>query len=258
MNPLLALLSAAALAILLVGVSRPFARRTRAVSRVQPDRWHRSGDIPRLGGPPLLLALSPWLEHAVLGVLAVFCAIGVWDDYRRMSPLTKAAWLIPPCALVGWLLAEPWVAAACWVSTNALNMLDHADGTAGSASAGSLFAAGEISGMTGAGACLGFLAHNWAPARAFLGDGGSLMLGALLVVVWHPHGVVPLLAGLAVPLLDAAFVVARRLARRQPPWQGGTDHTGHVLLRAGLPPKWLPVLYGAAAGSIAALGRLHS
>ena len=117
--------------------------------------------------------------------------------------------------------------------------------------------AGGVSGMSGAGACAGFLIYNWPPARAFLGDGGSLMLGTLLVLSWYPHGRLAMIAGLAVPLIDAGFVVLRRVRSGRPPWLGGTDHTGHVLLRAGVRPSWLPVFYAGVAVAFAVLGRYY-
>ena len=75
-----------------------------------------------------------------------------------------------------------------------------------------------------AGACIGFLRHNFFPARIFMGDSGALALGFLLAAV-SVQGLLktastvvlflPLLV-LAVPILDTSFVVARRLKHRQP------------------------------------------
>ena len=75
-----------------------------------------------------------------------------------------------------------------------------------------------------AGACIGFLRHNFFPARIFMGDSGALVLGFLLAAV-SVQGLLktastvvlflPLLV-LAVPILDTSFVVARRLKHGQP------------------------------------------
>jgi UDP-GlcNAc:undecaprenyl-phosphate GlcNAc-1-phosphate transferase len=113
--------------------------------------------------------------------------------------------------------------------------------------------AGRI-GVTGAGAVCGFLVHNVAPARSFLGDSGSLMLGALLVLTWAPGGPAAVLLGCLVPLADTAFVVSRRLLAGRKPWIGGTDHSGHALLRAGVGPRMLAAGYAATsacAGTLA-------
>jgi UDP-GlcNAc:undecaprenyl-phosphate/decaprenyl-phosphate GlcNAc-1-phosphate transferase len=240
------LLGAALIAAIATFASRPVALATGAVATVRADRWHASGQLPRLAGPALWVALVPWVELELLLVLAGFCAVGAVDDYRPLRAFVKAALLLVPCAGAAWVTGEAWVGLACWLSANAVNMLDHADGTAASACAGSLLVAGGPLGIAGAGASLGFLTQNWPPARVFLGDGGSLMLGALLVLAWS-SAPVAWLAGSAVPLLDAAFVVARRIRRGRPPWVGGTDHSGHELLRHGMHAAWLPVLYGSTA-----------
>jgi UDP-GlcNAc:undecaprenyl-phosphate GlcNAc-1-phosphate transferase len=202
----------------------------------------------------VLLAIAPWIQIDIALVLAGFCAIGALDDYRGLRPAMKAVLLVPPSAAAVWFTGEIWIGPACWASANALNMLDHADGTAASTCAVSLFVADGALGPSGAGASLGFLTHNWPPARTFLGDSGSLMLGALLVLAWSPQGPIATLGGTAVPLIDAAFVVIRRIRNRQVPWIGGTDHTGHELLRRGVNPRYLPLVYGLAASAAALLG----
>jgi UDP-GlcNAc:undecaprenyl-phosphate/decaprenyl-phosphate GlcNAc-1-phosphate transferase len=253
----LEILASILIAAFLTQLSRPLAHRLGAVAKVRSDRWHRAGDIPRLAGPALLLALTPWIEWYLSLGLAAFCAIGVRDDLRPLLPLAKALLLLVPCVGVAWLFGEPWIALACWVAANAFNMLDHADGTASATCIGSLVVAGDELGWIGAAACLGFLVFNWPPARVFLGDSGSLMLGAFLTLAWYPHGILAMLAGLAVPLIDALFVVISRLKAGRPPWQGGTDHTAHHLLRAGVHPRWLPLIYGGTAAAVALAGKTY-
>lgn len=237
-----------------VALLRPLARRTGAVAAPRCDRWHVARCVPRLSGPALLVAMMPWAETGVLVVLAGFCAIGVLDDYRALRPATKALLLLVPSIAAGWITAEPWAAPMCWVVANAVNMLDHADGVAPSACSASLALAGGTLGVAGAGAVMGFLVHNWPPARAFLGDGGSLLLGVLLVLAWSPHGPIAVAFGAAVPLADAAFVVSRRLYAGRAPWLGGTDHSAHALLTYGAKPAWLPFVYASTAGAAAAFG----
>jgi UDP-GlcNAc:undecaprenyl-phosphate GlcNAc-1-phosphate transferase len=245
------------LGLWLTALSRPVARKLGVVARASDDRWHHSGEIPRLAGPALWLAVAPWIDWRIAIALALFCVIGVRDDLQPLAPLTKGLLLLLPCAVLGVLLGELSIALVAWLSANAFNMLDHADTTATSTSAASLLVAQDDLGLAGAGASLGFLVHNWPPARVFLGDGGSLMLGALLAAAWYPHGALATLAGLAVPLLDSLFVVASRLKRGIAPWHGGTDHTGHRLLAAGVDPRWLPMIYAGTAGSVALAGKLY-
>ena len=113
-------------------------------------------------------------------------------------------------------------------------------------------------GLAGAGASCAFLVYNIPPARVFLGDGGSLMLGALLVLSWSPSGFVATLLGTAIPAADAVFVTMRRLAKRRAPWIGGTDHTGHLLLGAGVRPMVLVIAYGVLSAALGSAGRLLS
>ena len=100
-----------------------------------------------------------------------------------------------------------------------------------------------------AGICLGFLVHNWHPASAFMGDTGSMMLGLLLASAGIAYvgrstapanadyvGVAPLLAPaliLAVPFVDSAFAVLRRLRRRQPLMLADKGHLHHLLITFG-------------------------
>jgi len=250
--------AAAIVTCIAVPLLDPLARRIGVIAHVSPDRWHRTGDIGLHGGPALLLGLLPWTDPGQAAVLAGFCTVGVIDDYCELRPAWKATLLILPCSAAAWLTGHLWVGVGCWCASNAVNLLDHADGLAGASAAGSLAVAGGSMGLAGAGASCGFLIHNVPPARVFLGDGGSLMLGALLVLAWSPSGVWATLLGTAVPAADAAFVTMRRLAKRRAPWVGGTDHTGHLILGAGVRPTVLIISYGVLSAAFGFAGRLLS
>jgi UDP-GlcNAc:undecaprenyl-phosphate GlcNAc-1-phosphate transferase len=227
------------------------AGKIGAVSHVRADRWHTSGDVPRLAGPALLLAMAAWLPPAHTAILALVCLIGAIDDARRLPPAIKGAALLIAAIIAAYVTGSVSVAIAIWIACNAVNLLDHADGIAAAACAAAFVAVGGDAGYAGAGACLGFLILNYPPARVFMGDSGSLTLGAALVLSTSHLGMHVTTGVLAVPLLDAAFVVTRRLAAGRKPWIGGTDHTGHLLLMSGVPAWVLPLLYGAAAFAIA-------
>ena len=93
-----------------------------------------------------------------------------------------------------------------------------------------------------AGACIGFLRHNFYPARIFMGDSGALLLGFILAAV-SIQGLLktaatvalffPLLV-LAVPILDTSFVVARRLKHGEKVYAPDQAHLHHRFLRRGL------------------------
>jgi UDP-GlcNAc:undecaprenyl-phosphate GlcNAc-1-phosphate transferase len=113
-----------------------------------------------------------------------------------------------------------------------------------------------------AGACLGFLRHNFFPARIFMGDSGALCLGFILAAV-SIQGLLktastvvlllPLLV-LAVPILDTSFVVARRLKHSQPIYTADRSHLHHRFLNIGFSQRraamtmwlWCASLAGAA------------
>lgn len=241
---MITLIGAILISVVAVYLSRRIAIKIGAVAKLRKDRWHCSGDIPKLAGPAILLSIVPWVNLEQLVILFAFCTVGVLDDLYCLRPLAKALLLLVPSVIAGWLYGLWWVGVTCWLVANALNLLDHADGLAGVTVLVSLQFAGSQLGVAGSGACLGFMFHNFPPARVFLGDGGSLMLGAMLVLCWAPYGPIPTFFAAAVPIADASFVTLRRLREGRKPWVGGTDHTGHILLKAGVSPKILPLIYG--------------
>jgi UDP-GlcNAc:undecaprenyl-phosphate/decaprenyl-phosphate GlcNAc-1-phosphate transferase len=117
------------------------------------------------------------------------------------------------------------------------------------------------------GMAVGFLVHNWYPARVFMGDTGSMLLGLVLGSAGIAHvgrssvpsaaeviASVPLavpLVVLAVPVVDTIFTVLRRLLRDQPVTRADLGHLHHLLVAAGHPHRravGLLYLWSAAAG----------
>jgi UDP-GlcNAc:undecaprenyl-phosphate GlcNAc-1-phosphate transferase len=135
---------------------------------------------------------------------------------------------------------------------NIVNFTDGADGLAAGVctiAAGTFaiialsfprYDAGVLAALT-AGAALGFLWHNFHPASIFMGDAGSNLLGLLLACV-AIQGVLktaavvalffPLLI-LAVPALDATFVVAKRIKYRRPVYSADRWHFHHRFANIG-------------------------
>jgi UDP-GlcNAc:undecaprenyl-phosphate GlcNAc-1-phosphate transferase len=251
-----------------------------AVVPPRPDRWHTS-PTPTMGGiaiavatitgfmalvarPDLIGSPADWVP-VPLAALAMF-VVGVLDDRLQLSPLAK---LVSSLAIGAFLVfalagAEPdgalpslftlvaivWFGGIC----HAMNLLDNMDGLAagvGLIAAG--FLAALMPGYLGsavvvlltslAGALLGFLYWNRSRARLFMGDCGSLFIGALLaaaslVPVYNAplafiNPLVIVVLVLIVPLFDTGFVlVLRRLAGRKAT-KGGTDHVSHRLVSLG-------------------------
>jgi UDP-GlcNAc:undecaprenyl-phosphate/decaprenyl-phosphate GlcNAc-1-phosphate transferase len=100
-----------------------------------------------------------------------------------------------------------------------------------------------------AGMAVGFLVHNWYPARIYMGDTGAMLLGLLLGAAGVSYvgrstvpsnadfyGSIPLLVPalvLAIPFLDTAFAVGRRVLARRPITSGDRGHLHHLLLAFG-------------------------
>jgi UDP-GlcNAc:undecaprenyl-phosphate GlcNAc-1-phosphate transferase len=106
------------------------------------------------------------------------------------------------------------------------------------------------------GAALGFLVHNFPPARIFMGDCGSNLLGLLLGATIVEGSlkttslvalIVPLLV-LAVPFLDTTFVVLKRMKYHRPVYSADANHFHHRFARIGFSQrKTVAYLYGWAS-----------
>jgi len=207
-----------------------------------------------------------------IGILA--CAmllhvVGIVDDRKQLGPWLKLiAQFIAAVAAVGLFDVRvltalgPWPSAiltAIWLVTitNAFNFLDNMDGL--SAGVGAICAAAMLGAaaslgqwfVTGwlcvlLGALLGFLPHNFPPARVFMGDAGSLVIGFLLGVLsclttyvrpgetYYLYGVFVPLVLMAVPLYDMVSVITLRLKDRRSPMVGDRRHFSHRLVRRGM------------------------
>jgi UDP-GlcNAc:undecaprenyl-phosphate GlcNAc-1-phosphate transferase len=287
--------------VLLTPAVGGMARLLGAVDTPDARRVNRR-PIPRLGGLAIFLGiLVPALAFLDLsgesrGVLlgaAVATVVGAVDDFRGLSPLVKLAGqfgaaAIPPAfgvwidhftfpfvgvvdlpAGVGVPLSMLFIVAVM----NMVNFLDGLDGLAAGVCliAGTTYAVLALSlgkadpailSAIVAGACLGFLRHNFFPARIFMGDSGALSLGFILASV-SIQGllktastvvlVLPLLV-LAVPIIDTSFVVARRLKHGLPVYAADRSHLHHRFLNIGFSQRraaatmwlWCLSLAGAA------------
>ena len=266
--------------VLLTPAVGGMARLIGAVDTPGGRRLNRR-PVPRLGGLALFLGIFvPALAFLHLGRetrglllgAAVAVTVGAIDDFRGLRwfeklggqlvaaaiPTGFGVWVdhftlpfIGVHALPGWLgvpLTVLWIVAIM----NMFNLLDGLDGLAAgvAAIAGLTFAVIALSlakpdaAILSAivfGACVGFLRHNFYPARIFMGDSGALLLGFILATV-SVEGLLktaatvalffPLLV-LAVPIVDTTFVVARRLKHREPVFAGDQAHLHHRFLRRG-------------------------
>jgi len=274
-------------------VVRLLSFRIGQVVTPRADRWHRK-PTPTLGGVGIFIAFAISLLISsmtitdqkllvgrwsiLVGILIMFL-IGLYDDFKQISPPIKLIFQILAATLViffgnntidffRWPIANIFLTFFWLVGiTNAINLLDNMDGLAGGVS---LIAAGFLSvffwrtghpellilSLSIAGSILGFLIFNFPPAKIFMGDSGSMVLGftlAALAVARRTQASnvlaivgVPTLIFL-LPILDTGLVAITRVLRGQSPTTGGTDHTSHRLVAFGLSERQaLLVLYGIA------------
>jgi len=274
------------MSILLVPLAGRLAVRWRCVALPNKERWHKR-PTPTLGGiaffPAFLLPvllLTPNLSSALPFFIIVtqMFVVGVYDDLRHMNPATKLMGQIIGAATAiffGYSLHFfTWapldaLLTAIWIVglTNSVNLLDNMDGLAGGiALIAALYLAflftqqGDaqhlVLALALAGALGGFLLHNFYPSSIFMGDAGSLFLGAALsLLTVHATGqasnILSLVAIptciLLVPILDTTLVTITRLLRGQAISHGGKDHASHRLVVLGLSePQAVLLLYAMA------------
>ncbi len=219
---------------------------------------------------------------------AVIFAVGLVDDVREVSAPAKLAgqvlagsvlyflgvtmfyFRVPFVDIVSIspdlapLLTVLWVA----VIANAVNLIDGLDGLAAGVvaiAAAAFFVYGDrlfdagllppenigpLVAVIACGVCLGFLPHNFHPARMFMGDAGSLLLGLLLAASTIVVGgrtadqfsgqtyfffapvFIPVFV-LGVPILDTLFAIVRRSVRRSSLSTPDKEHLHHRLMRLG-------------------------
>lgn len=222
----------------------------------------------------------------LLGAVAA-AIVGSLDDIFELPALAKligqaVAAAIPvffgevfPTALtipflggfeLGWT-AYPLTVIGIVAVMNIINLIDGIDGLAAGVcaiAAGTMaiialsldrIDAGILAALT-AGAALGFLRHGFPPATSFMGDTGSNLLGFLIAVAsiqgaLKTNAVIALafpLVILAVPILDTAFVIAKRIKYRQPIYQADRWHFHHRMANKGFSQRrTLAYLYGWTA-----------
>src|SRR5579862_9639545 len=274
------LIVALVVVVLLTPAVGGMARMLGVVDVPGGRRLNRS-PVPRLGGLALFLGIFVpalaflHLGHQTRGLLlgaAVAVTVGAVDDFRGLRWFEKlAGQLLAAGIAVGFGLwvdrftfpviginqLPSWIGmplTVIWIVAimNMVNFLDGMDGLAAgvAAIAGFTFCVIALSlGKVDAailsaivlGACLGFLRHNFYPARIFMGDSGALLLGYVLAVI-SVQGLLktaatvalffPLLV-LAVPIVDTTFVVVRRLKHGERVFEADQAHLHHRFLRRG-------------------------
>ena len=226
------------------------------------------------------------IQFLLVSFLIIFF-VGVIDDLLNLSPLKKLIGQVIAVLIVIYLgdlqidnmhgvlgvqVFPEWISAlftvfVVIVITNGFNLIDGVDGLAGGIGVITSFVFGIIAllmsdipgqvdmaviAFTLMGALLAFLKYNFHPAKIFMGDTGSLVVGMILSILainLIKHGLVtetikfpnkgPLLAIviLAIPLFDSLRVFIARIIRGRHPLYPGRGHIHHALLDLGFGHK---------------------
>lgn len=292
------LVGSGVLSWLVVTLSIRLAHRLEVFDHPDGGRKTQVRPIPKLGGLAVALAFTAVILAGVLitdrlgfvlglGVLVPALAaavIGFLDDRSHLNPYVRLvlqagvgvlAWAMGTrIALSGNEVVDA-ILLVLWVMiiVNGTNLLDNSDGLAastvlimsvGAAIVASLYGQALVSlmGVALVGVSIGYLWHNWFPAKVYMGDAGAYFLGtlvALMTVRLKPEGVPPVIGVLMVvllvllPLVDTTYVVIMRLRRGVHPFTAGRDHLSHVLQSRGLSvPMSVVALQGISVVGVAA------
>lgn len=249
--------------------------------------------VDRIGHPAFpLLPADASLFGIVLGATVVF-AVGFADDLLDLAPGFKFLGQLAAAAILvyfgvqiefignpfgGGLIYLGWLAVPLtlfWILgfTNTVNFMDGLDGLAAGVSAiaaATFFVFAYITGQTAAGIlsalvaglCVGFLWHNFHPAKIFMGDSGALLLGFVLSAI-AMQGVMKSIAAITfivpivimgVPIFDAAWAILRRWRKGQKISTGDALHIHHRLLHRGFSHRQTVVLIWIWSALLAAGG----
>lgn len=237
------------------------------------DRSIHSQIIPRGAGIGFCLSFfltfvifefSFFLKYYFLffSIFLVFL-IGILDDYKEATPKAKFYIIFISCIILFYndiyisslgtywgvnislgYLALPFTMFAVAGFTNALNLIDGLDGLAASLSIIILSTFSFIGytfndnlifiiSIVLVFSLISFLFFNWQPAKIFMGDSGSLMLGFTISIVAimslkyiHPIVIIYLTA---IPIIDTVVVMIRRIRRGQSPFKPDKTHIHHIL-----------------------------
>lgn len=199
-----------------------------------------------------LLKLGGQLAAAIIIVLWNTHSYHVIVDYFDYFSIPEYLIL---ALIIGWIV----------LMVNSFNLIDGLDGLAAGTAAIiflAMLAITLIGGVTdnmlgvqliGLGACLGFLIFNFNPAKIFMGDTGSMLLGFMLANTYlftinYPFSASLVLASLfvfAYPALDVSFAIYRRICFKCPIFKADRGHIHHVLRSLGFSVrKTVLILYG--------------
>ncbi len=269
--------------------------------RVHNKPIPRFGGMGIYAGIMVGLALCAFGDKGILPAM-VGCTLtyifGIIDDIKGMKPLVKLLGQVftalVTCSLglriefisnyigggnhqlgivLAYIITVVWMVAI----TNAVNLIDGLDGLAAGIAAISALTIGYVAYIHGhyiptigmmaiAGACLGFLPYNFHPAKTFMGDGGSQLLGfaiAALSILGTVKSttivvvVIPTLV-LGLPIFDTLMAIIRRTLRHQSISTADKEHLHHRIMKAGFGQRRAVLLMYSVSGIMGIVAVLYS
>jgi len=242
-----------------------------------PHKTHKAS-VPKAGGISIAITLflislakANFLSHNTQAILFASIPIflfGILDDSKGLSAGWKLLGQVIATILLMWMgihvrmfesITLNIAITAIWLigMTNAFNLVDSMDSLAVGLAAitGAFFMLVTVDANQAdltyisaliLGCCVGILYFNTTPAKTFLGDSGSQLLGfmlAALAIAYNPPQLpqlsswfVPILL-MSVPIFDTTYVIFSRLRRKMPIYKGGRDHIYHSLLHLKMSPN---------------------
>ena len=273
------------LAIKIGAVDAPDARK------VHTKPMARMGGLAIYAAFVIAVLASMYVSREIMGILVggtVILIVGIIDDLKPLPPRVKLlGQIVAATVLVMFDIRIEWLTnpfgdmlyvdyfaiplTIIWVVslTNTVNLIDGLDGlAAGVSTIASLtillvalqqnFVSVAILTAALAGSALGFLQHNFNPAKIFMGDTGSMFLGYMLAAISLLGAVksaatialiVPIVA-LGLPILDTAFAIIRRYMSGKPIFKPDKGHLHHRLLEMGLTQKQAVLLMYVISGCL--------
>jgi UDP-GlcNAc:undecaprenyl-phosphate/decaprenyl-phosphate GlcNAc-1-phosphate transferase len=266
-----------AVAVVATPIAAQVARRLGIVDAPGPLKV-QTDPVPYLGGVAVFAALAIPVAVArpvLLLPLGLALALGLADDRSRPSPAARLIVEVVIGAVAGWIVPVPGplggvITAALVVGLlNAVNLLDGLDGLAAgialmSAIGFAIVLEGDsrVLALALAGSLAGFLVWNRPPARIYLGDAGSYLIGAtlaiLLAAAFDEGDSLAVSSGavlfVAVPVADTAVAIVRRLRAGRSLLHGDRGHIYDQLTDRGWGSVAVVMVCIVAQGLLVAIG----
>lgn len=295
LDVIIAFLISGTIAFLVTPIIKKLAFKIHATDKPDSQRKLHNGEKASMGGVAIFLGSiagflylqpqDPYMTAIIIGAV-IMLLTGVLDDIFELKPLYKlagqmtAAIVVVSSGLVIEKLTMPFVGTVyleglgyiitvLWIvgASNAINLIDGLDGLAAGVSAIALSSIFIMAVMDYRivvaylciiliGSCVGFLFHNFHPAKIFMGDTGALFLGYAIAVVSMLglfknvalfSFIIPIIV-IALPVFDTLFAIVRRIVNNQGIATADKKHIHYLLLERGYSHrKVVLILYGFSA-----------